>query len=188
MLGQRRGEIGAELIPNEWTPEDQNLIAWSYDPAVAGTSAAQVAGLLYLQRMNLRRAARVTNILMSIGSAGVTLTAGQCFAGLWRADGRLVALTADQSGNWASGGVKIMPLIGGPFGVGAADYYVGCWSNGVTPPAFFRGTNNGANMNNLGLNAPDLRMCTADAGLTVAAPDPFGVQTGAGTCPWMALS
>jgi len=88
-----------------------------------------------------------------------------------------------------------MPFAGGAYAAAAGNYYVGFWWNGVTPPtvlsgvAAYAGVAQGAL--NAGLAAPNLRQgTTADVGLTVAAPNPFGAQTAAAAnvSYWVGLS
>lgn len=178
----------AYLKDSSWTADELGLIGWTYDPVMSNTGAAVTAGLLYLNRIKLRLSASITGVALAVQAAGVTLTAGQNFIGLWRATDRtLIGVTADQTVNWGGTGYKTANLVGGPFQVPAGDYYVGLWSNGATPPGFFRGTNNGANLNNAQLSAPNLRMCTADAGLTTTAPSPFGAQSASANPPWFGL-
>lgn len=178
-----------DVASDEWLPEDLGAVAWSYDPVSCSTGSAMVAGTLYLSRLRLRRAAPGTTLLMWVQAVGVTLTAGQCFAGLWRSDGTLVGISADQSAAWQSLGLKNTPLVGGPFPLAAGDYYAGAWSNGVTPPAFFRSTNSGG-LPNMGSLTGFLRMGTADVGLTTTPPNPaaIGGMNSSSQSPWVALA
>ncbi len=181
------GNPDAYIKNSTWTEDDHNLKAMSYDPMMASASAPGIAGTLYLIRIKIRKSRSVSNILMNVNAAGVTLTVGQNFAGLWRADGTLIAITGDQSANWQSTGLKTMS-IGGPFNlVAGSDVYAGQWSNGATLPAFSR-TTNISSLDNVGLNAPNLRTCTANVGLTTIPPDPIGAQVSSGTTQWAGLS
>lgn len=176
--------------PYDFTPPDLGWLAWSYDPVMAGNNATATAGTLYFQKLHLPASAVVTSVVLSVITAGITLTTGQCFAGLWRADGTgaLIAATADQSTNWQSIGLKTMALVGGPYSLAAGDYYVGYWTQGATQPSFGRSTNAGVMLNG-NLASPNLRMGTANTGLTTTAPNPMGAQTGTGSGPpWAALS
>lgn len=172
---------------NEWQPADQGLIAWTYDPMMAATAAVMTAGTLYVNRLILRQAAVAGTLYACVSAAGVTLTAGQCFAGLWRAsDGALIGITADQSAAWQGAGSKAMPLVGGPFPLPAGAYYAGAWANGVTPPSFFRTTNTGGLPNVIQLPGFN-RVGTADTGLTVGPPNPLGAVGNTSQSPWFAL-
>lgn len=170
-------------------PADRGLLGWTQPPVVlTGSTAMPTAGLLSLRLIRRVRAAPVTNIITYVGAAGTSLTAGQCFAALFRSNGSLVAQTADQATAWASTGMKTMALAAGPHALDAGDYYVGAWFNGTTGPAFARsGTIFGA-LTNVGLAAPNFEMATTDAGVTTTAPSTFGTQTASVFEWWFALS
>lgn len=173
----------------QWTPPDHNLLAWTEDPRVAANSGAlTVAGTLYLQRLHLPVAASVTNIVMVVTNGLTTAVSGQNFAVLYTAAGARVGVSADQSTAWASNGAKTMALASGPFSCAAGDYYIGVWSNATGLPSFARASSQSAQLINVGLSAPNLRTCTADTGLTTAAPATLGSQTSSSLGLWAALS
>jgi hypothetical protein len=169
-----------------WTPSDQGLVSYTYDPAtVSGNATLASAGVLYLSRLHVDVAATVTNILASIATAGATLTAGQCGAALYNASGALLSATADQASAWGSTGLKTMALAVAQ-NLPAGDYYVGLWFNGTTSPAFYRqGT--GAHIN-AGLAATASRFGTANTGVTTAAPNTLGTIAAATNAWWIGLS
>jgi len=173
----------------QWAPPDHNLLAWTEDPRVAANSGSlSVAGTLYLQRVHLPVAASVTNVVMVVTSALTTATSGQNFAALFTSAGALVAQSADQSTAWATTGTKTMALAGGPHSCAAGDYYLGVWANASGLPAFARASSQSAQLVNVGLSAPNLRSCTANTGLTTAAPSSLGSQTSSSLALWAALS
>lgn len=178
----------ADRRNSEWNPTDHNLLAWTFDPGLPNSGAGVTSGTLQIVRLHLRTAASVTNILMHVQTAGITLTAGQSFAALYTAAGVKVAVTADQAAAWVSTGVKTMALAGGPYALAAGDYYVAVWSVGATPPQFMRMAGTSSGLTNVGLSAPNFRAATADAGLTTTAPDPIGAQTANSANFWAALS
>src|SRR5215471_17442047 len=80
---------------NGWTlPAELGYIAQSVVP---GISTVGAAGTLFLRRMSLPGPIVVTDMSMIISVVGVTLTANQCFCGVWDGTGALVGLSADQS-------------------------------------------------------------------------------------------
>jgi hypothetical protein len=172
-----------------WLPSDHGLIDWSYDPALGSTpTAPAVAGTMQTVALKVLTAQPVTNILLFVGTAGVTLTAGQCFAALYQGyGGPLVGVTADQSGAWQSTGLKTMPLAGGPFTVQPGLLIVGFWYNGTTAPQFPRGDNSGAKIN-AGLALASSRFGTANTALTTTAPGNLGAIAAQGIGWWAALS
>jgi hypothetical protein len=179
----------ATVVDQSQAPVDRGLKVWNYLPQIAGAGTAlPTAGVLNLQRIRRVPSTSITNIVIVVTVGGGTLTAGQCFASLFTAAGALVASTADQAVAWASASVKTMSLAGGPFAVPAGDYYVGLWFNGTTGPTIARHTVASSVMIQLGLTAPDLEACTADTGLTTAAPATLGAQTANAVDFWVALS
>jgi hypothetical protein len=174
-------------LSTAWTPADYGWLTWHCDVAlVRGASAIATSGLLHLTRLHLPVSATVTNIVVGVGTAGNTLTSGQCFAALFTSAGALLSQTADQATAWASTGLKTMALAVAQ-SCAAGDYYVGVWANGTTGPALnFTGPVN-ASING-SFAAPNLRFASADTGLTTTAPNPFGVQTALSTAWWAALS
>jgi len=167
---------------------DRDLKAWSFSSMLtAGTTALTTAGTLYLVRVRRVPAGTVTNIIVAVGTAGSSLTAGQCFAGLFNASGTLLSATADQAAAWGTTGTKTMALTT-PQAITSGDYYVGFFFNGTTGPAFTRSANTTASATNVGLSAPNLESCSADTGLTTAMPATFGAQTSDSRGWWVALS
>jgi hypothetical protein len=116
------------------------IAAQNYPSFLAlGGSAAATSGLVYVMRVPLRGGAvPITNILAGIQTAGGTLTAGQCFAGLYDNTGAKLGGTTDQSASWVSTGVKTMAISGGPVTTSAPFVYVVLLANGTTPPAWAR--------------------------------------------------
>lgn len=179
----------AQVTDTSLVPSDRGWKAWTQPPYVLSASTAlPTAGLLTLRRIRRVPATSITNIVTFLGTAGSSLTAGQCFAALFTAAGVLVGQSADQAASWASAGLKTMALAGGPYPLAAGDYYVGVWFNGTTGPAIVRHTGVSNNLSSAGQSAPNLETCSADAGVTTTAPNPFGAQTATGVEYWYALS
>lgn len=168
-------------------PADHGLLAWTFPPDVGPNATALTpAGVLFLRRVRRVPAGPVTGAAIMVTTAGSTLTAGQCFAAVYTAAGVLVGTSADQSVAWASTGLKLMPLAGGPFTVVAGDMYVGVWYNGTTGPTLARAGLN-APYTNANLSAPNLIAATSTTGLTTTAPDPFGAQSAGANSFWAAV-
>ena len=162
-----------------WLAADYGYISQSYDPANAPLTFNPTNGLLYVIKLKVL-AGNITNIAMPIqGSA--SLTAGQNFAALYQG-GSLLGVTADQSANWATDGLKIMALVGGPIAVVAGLIEVAFWSqSGGAPIAVPQGNSAANAASSSGINGPltgaASRFSTADAGLTTTAPPTLGAQT-----------
>ncbi len=126
------------LQPSGTIAEDQNLAAWTFDPALALSSTGPLAGALVLSRLQIRTGRTLGNVWLAVSTAGVALTAGQNLAGLYSSTGALVAVTADQSTAWASTGVKTAPFVL-PYAATPGAYWVGILSNATTStPSFAR--------------------------------------------------
>ena len=175
------GATGATGVTDQsiWLAADYGYISQSYDPANAPLTLNPTNGLLYVIKLKVL-AGNITNIALPIqGSAA--LTAGQNFAALYQG-GTLLGVTADQSANWATDGLKIMPLVGGPIAVVAGLIEVAFWTqSGGAPIAVPQGNSSANAASSSGINGPltgaASRFSTANAGLTTTAPPTMGAQT-----------
>ncbi|HEY9417125.1 MAG TPA: hypothetical protein VIQ30_20395 [Pseudonocardia sp.] len=182
----RLGTVEASLPQ---IPADRGYLAWTQPPyALNGGVIMPTPGMLQLRRLRRVPAATVTSIVGWTLTGGSSLTAGQCFAALYTAAGALIAQTTDQSTAWATTGLKVMPLAGGPYNLAAGDYYVGLWFNGTTGPTFARSGGISSVLTNIGLAAPNLDAAVADLGVTTSAPTTLGAQGLASSEFWFALA
>jgi hypothetical protein len=167
------GLNGSQWVPNDGPePADLGYAGEAYDPAaMSGTTgiALTTAGTVYLIKIPVRTLKSVTNIRMHIITAGATLTAGECFAGLYSSAGALIATTADQSVNWAATGTLDMPLAGGPYQIGPGYVWVALLFNGTTGPSFWGNTARSQGMANGTLAAAASRFASANT-LQTALP------------------
>jgi hypothetical protein len=124
----------ATNLDNTNGPLDQGFIAWTFDGALTGTAGPSSGGVR-LARIILRRAATISNIWVSVITAGATLTAGESFVGLYSAGGTRLAVSADQSTSWTSAGVKQIALTAS-YAAAPGIYYAALLTNGTTPPVF----------------------------------------------------
>lgn len=125
------------LVSPNWgfMPVDYGWISWAYDPLDAYTSAIPSVQLATFTLVPIRANTTIANVLLDVQTAGATLTAGRCFAGLFDHSGNLLSATADQATNWQSTGLKTMALAA-PQAVTPGLYYVGFFWNGTTGPSF----------------------------------------------------
>jgi len=152
-------------------PADIGLIAWAYDPTAAGGgSNSQTSGTVTAVRV-LVPATTITNIVLGINSAGVSLTSGQNFAGLYNAAGTtLLSATADQATAWQSGFTTIVAPLTTPQAVSAGYVWVAWYVNntaGSNPKWQWCGSANFLNLGQTGVNA---RFCTGGTGRTTSLP------------------
>jgi len=111
--------------------------AVSFDPVFALNSLAMPLGQIQMIRVDLIRAATISTITQCVVGTGVTLTAGQNFAGIYDAAGTRLAQTADQTTAWGTTGTKDMALTA-PVVLPAGTYYVAYLVNAATSPTFLR--------------------------------------------------
>lgn len=184
----------SSITTGGYLPSDAGYIGWSGDPATdiqAGTIMS-TAGRLEVVRIKIPAGGQVvTNIVIHLTTSSTSLTAGQCFAALYTGTGAITGgggITADQSTNWLTGGLKVMPLtvaqtVSGPFA------YVGFFANTAgTLPTLSRMTNSSGAIIDAGQSAPAFRFASADTGLTTAPPNNIGTQTAQGTAWWVGLT
>lgn len=168
---------------------DHGLQAWTYDPVSATASLAlATAGTVYVVALKTNPRL-ISNIVVGVQTAGGTLTASQCFAGLYQ-NGALLGSTADQSGVWNSTGVKTMPLASPVNPLGGLVYAAFVF-NGTTGPALAHAgaalTN--AALDNVALAATVARFGTANTGVTTALPATLGAVSALSTATyWVGLS
>ncbi len=153
---------------NEWSPADQGLAGWSFDPAsCTGNGTTLSAGFIYLVHLILRQPTTLTKVHAVLGAAGSGLTSGQCLAGYYDTAGNRVGITADQSTVWNSAGNKAMNLTAS-YAAPAGKLYAAFLFNGTTSPTFACGSTLGANFTpgNANLTAGSYRFCRSAAGQT----------------------
>lgn len=166
------------------------LKSWTADPAIVvdGQNQALTAGQLRADRLITFAAGPVTEVLINVGAAGATLTAGQNFVALYRAsDGALIqAVAADTI--FASTGTKRIPLTSFDVTDGQA-FFVALLANGTTMPQFARcPTTNGQLVNLTGLTDLAVRAGVAGVGLAAMPATLPALGTGTNTLIWAGLA
>ena len=86
---QNTGTITADTLwattaGGQYTPGDQGLVAWAYDPALVTNGTNTVSGTVYLVRVPLRFSATISKVMISVTNAAATVTANQNFLGVYR--------------------------------------------------------------------------------------------------------
>ncbi|MCG7203958.1 hypothetical protein [Streptomyces arenae] len=162
------GVLSLANYGNIWTPNDHGFTAWTFDPGVSSSSGTTLsAGYIYMLGILLRQATTISKLNIYIGTAGATLTSGQCLAGLYNASGTRVGITADMSTTWNSTGHKAMNLTSS-YAAAAGRFYVALLFNGTTSPTVACGSTQGATFTpgNSGLSAGSYRWCRSASGQT----------------------
>lgn len=159
--------VGGSLIvpvPNVSPPAMSGVLAWNYDPEIAGSGGLLVSGTLYLHKLIVTTAITATNIVIGVTVAGGTLTAGQNLCGIYNASGTLIATSVDQTTAWGTSGGKACALTA-PVALPAGTYYVAVLSVGTTPITMAESPGFSVAYNNV-LTAAMLRHATNGTGLT----------------------
>ncbi|MFJ8208109.1 hypothetical protein [Streptomyces sp. NPDC096033] len=152
-------------------PVDQNLLAWTYDPNMAGHVTAQsnagVAGRVTLVRIILRETITWSNIWIGLAGVDAAAVLSNCYLGVYDSSGTLRGVTADISTSLMSGATaKALPLTA-PFSAAAGTYFIAMLLNGTwaTNSLTFKSSGAGISVN-AGLTAPNLRYSNLLTGQT----------------------
>ncbi len=166
------------------------FLSTNLEPALCTSSTILVSGTVYMQRLDLVSPATISNGILNVFVAGITLTAGQNWIGLYDAAGTRVALTADQTTAFGSVGLKDIAFTA-PYVAAAGAYYLAVLSNGTTPPQLLRGVASGAVTGtiNRGLTASNARWTTGPtAQTTLPASITMASRTTSGIAHWSAIA
>ena len=144
-------QVTPVVVSGTVQPSDAKYKTWNFPPEVCSSNGSAMAtGTLYFMKIMVPvPISGLTTLVLSMGAAGSTLTAGQCFAALYSSDGQTrLGITADQSASWAgAAGPKAMAIgtvtINPPFVLAAI------LANGTTGPAWSRGYSGGIVNGNL---------------------------------------
>lgn len=144
-----------------FTPANLGILAWNYPSLWASSNTATlVSGTIYLAQIPLSGASiTITNLVIALGAAGSTLTASECWAGVYDNNGNEIGVAVQQASAWQSAGLKSMALVGGPFTGTWPTVWAAVVSNGSTNPELCRGSGAGigtpiVNLNATGAAAP----------------------------------
>lgn len=173
----------------EFTASDHGLLTWTHDPAtLRNTGDDVVSGTVYLSKVKIvSNDTVVSNILYSVVTAGVGLTATQNLVGLYDSSGALLATSTDQTTNFGSVGLKTAAITPQTLSVG--NYYVAILSNYVTTSPQFATGAGGSTSPNAGLTVATARFLT---GSTTQTTLPVSETLGSGAfvsgARWVALN
>jgi hypothetical protein len=152
----------------ETSAVDHGAIAWTFDNVSDSGSSTITTGTPFMSKVWVREPATLSTLYISITTSGVSLTAGQNFAGVYNAAGTRLAVTADQTTAWGTTtGLQTMALTV-PVAVTPGAYYITLLANGTTSPNLARGAvaGSGASTVNFGLTAATARYSTGPAAQT----------------------
>lgn len=158
-------------------PVDHGLIAWSFDPANAGSNSTLTNGTLHLVRLWIPNPNTVvTGIILAAAVAGTSPT--NCYVALFDASRNLLAQSANRAVAWGSGsGDKKNDLLTPQTIVNPGYVYAGWWCGGGTSPSFAKAAAALAgNVNNFNQTSTP-RFSTSNTGLTTTAPSTAAAPT-----------
>lgn len=170
--------------------------AWNLDPKMcpgAGTLLSSPGAGTVRSAKIVIPAGTITNLHMQLGTAGASLTAGQCHIGLFDASKNLLSEATGPGGvdlatTWSgTTGLLTMPLVT-PQVVTDGVFYIAFFYNGTTAPAFFAITSTKAGLAN-GLNSvANSNHASANTLQTISMPNPMGAFTATLVAYFVAVS
>lgn len=176
------GVVSLETQPyTDDNPGDHGWLEWNqpWKGITSGTGTVAVSQTLYVLKVEPRSGRPVSNVIVHIGTAGSGLTSGQSLVGLFDDTGARLGVSADQSGNWTSTGVKTVSIGTNIAVMAGRSYYVAILANGTTPPSFGRGPSS-VTAPNGGLSNANLWFATNGTAVT-AMPSTLTLASNAGT-------
>jgi hypothetical protein len=182
-------DVDLQLTNVAW-PNDQNLIAWSFDPALAHNASLLTNGTVYLSGIQIRRTVIIRNLLWWITTSGATPTSAQNFVGLYDSGGtRLTTVNVDAS---VAGADLITTALATAITVNPGAYWVGMVFNAATAPSVARATgqSGATTAANAGLPTARLRFCT-NATSQTSLPSTITLASNSAlnfAGPWVAVS
>lgn len=151
-------------------PAEQGLLAWTYDPNMAGHVTAQstsVTGRITLVRILIRRRITWSNVWIGLSGVDSGASLSNCYLGVYDSSGTLKGTTADISSSLMTGATaKALPLAA-PFDAVPGAYFIAMLLNGTwtTNSLHFKASGAGVSVN-AGLTAPNLRYSNLLTGQT----------------------
>ena len=154
-----------------WRPQDNGLVAASFDPALIVGGNSPDRGVLVCQRVTVAAGTPVRSVLLEVVTPGADLTPGAAnVAAVYERDGTRAGVTADQAGTWTSAGLHRSTLVQQiPPRPDTRSVWVAFIADGGTLPGFAVPWISRAARPNLGLPAP--------------GPQRAGTIAGHSTCP-----
>lgn len=161
------GAVTVNGVPlNAEQPAVSGFTSWVFDPAaVVGSGSALVSGTLYLSTLTLNAPALISTLWVASANAQ-TVTANQCFVGIYGSDGTLLA-SADSSATVGTAGPHSYAVT--PVNLATGSYWFAQLINfGGTALQMMAGntTTNTRAIINGGLGAAQLRFAVNGTGLT----------------------
>lgn len=143
-------------------PSEQGLLAWTYDPNMAGHVTAQssggVAGRITLVKIPIREQVTWSSIWFGLSGVDAGASLANCYLGVYDSAGSLKGTTADISSSLMSGATAKSVALTSSFTAAPGSYFIAMLLNGTwsTNSLTFKASGAGVSVN-AGLTAPNLR-------------------------------
>ncbi|MFD5419496.1 hypothetical protein ACFWJT_15905 [Streptomyces sp. NPDC127069] len=164
-------EARANLLVDGDLPSEQGLLAWTFDPSMAGHVTAQsnagVAGRITLVRIMIRRTITWSSIWIGLAGVDAGASLANCYLGVYDSSGTLKGATADISASLMSGASPKALALAAPFVATPGAYFIAMLLNGswTTNSLTFKASGAGISVN-ANLAAPNLRYSSVLTGQT----------------------
>lgn len=182
-----------------WQPSDSSLVSWTFDPVGAGQNTFQLgtAGTGYGAAFKVGSAAAISTLYMVLQTAGVTLTASQCFVAVFNSSGTLLGSASTNSAAtdlatvWAGATGLITCTLtvasGQSLTLPAGKYWACAFFNGTTGPKLFSAAPSPYfTAVNAGITGSSSRAATLFTGATTAVPT-SATFTAGGEALWFGI-
>jgi hypothetical protein len=152
-------------------PSDQGLLAWTYDPDIAGHVTAQssggVGGRITLTKIQIRKSITWSQVWFGLSGIDTGASLSNCYLGVYNAAGTRVGVTADISADLMTGAVAKGISLTAPFTAAPGEYFIAMLLNGTwtTNVLHFKASGAGISVN-ANLSAPSLRYSNMLTGQT----------------------
>lgn len=177
------------------TPNDYNLISWTFSPDNAQSSNILAAsGTQYGARIHVPYGTTCAYVHIYLTVGGATLTSGDSLIAIYAlavnntTAPALVGQSADQSTAWTSTGGKKIAISSPPSMVAGSDLWVTFWSAGTTMPTLASGGT--VALVNYNLSNAQSKYFSFSTGLTATPPTSLTLAslTPVNTAFWVAIS
>lgn len=163
-----------------------NMVTWTMDPAFCAASNTPTSGSLSLNRVYVNHLSTISNLYLSVLTAGSGLTAGQNLVGVYDANGNRVGISADQTTAWGTTGNKTASLtMTGALEPGV--YYLAFLSVGTTTPKLYGGGAVNA-VQNLGFSATPARFMSLAGQTTLPSTVTLNTFSQSGFIPLLSVN
>lgn len=152
-------------------PSDQGLLAWTYDPDIAGHVTAQssggVGGRITLTKIQIRKSIAWSQVWFGLSGIDTGASLSNCYLGVYNAAGTRVGVTADISTDLMTGAIAKGISLTAPFTAAPGEYFIAMLLNGTwtTNVLHFKASGAGISVN-ANLTAPSLRYSNMLTGQT----------------------